>query len=150
MALAAACAPCLNWSPIVASWPVIGPTTEMVMSSAKATDALIIKPNAAALKIPNLFMAIELLHLCATGPAALVPESRDNFTLRRNCREDSVSGFGSFLRGLLGPSRHETALRDRKNAKARAGLVPAGRGFCNRASLAPPAPEPARFPVFRA
>src|SRR5438552_8872217 len=140
MAVAAAWAPCLNWSPIVASWPVIGPTTEMVMSSAKATDALIIKPNAAALKIPNLFMAIELLHLCATGQAALVTESRDNFTLRRSCREDSVSGFGSFLRGLLGPSQHETALRDRKNAKAAPALSRPVAAFAIELPWRPPAP----------
>src|SRR5690606_10929628 len=33
---AAAWASCLNWSPIVASWPVIGPATAKVISSAQA------------------------------------------------------------------------------------------------------------------
>ncbi|CDX60265.1 hypothetical protein MPL3365_330012 [Mesorhizobium plurifarium] len=144
IASAAACAPCLNWSPMVASWPVIGPTTEMVMSSAKATGALIIRPNAAALKIPNFFMTIRTPPLAHGHPAALPSQSRDNFTLRWNCREDNSEGFGSFLPGLLGPRARVITQR---NAKSRAGLVSVGRGFCSRAPQTPPRLKPARFPV---
>jgi hypothetical protein len=67
-----------------------------VMSSAKATGALNIRPSAAALKIPNFFMTIRTPPLARGDLAALLPQSRDNFTLRRNCREDNAEGFGSF------------------------------------------------------
>src|SRR5690348_982289 len=116
---------------MVASCPVIGPTTETVMSSANATGALIIRPKMAALKILIFFMAIELLHSRAAPGRASSREAGQFHPSLGLSRRIGATRLG--LRALI-------------HAKSHASLVPAGRGFfCLSGGFpAPPRREPQR------